>query len=86
MNESTHEGKSADHEKIQHAPPLPGNQDTLDRGRIISGNLNQIARCLNKYGAPYNALSNELRAAIAELATKGGSPRKRKFIFCSAEP
>ena len=22
------------HEKIQHAPPKPGNQDTLDRGRI----------------------------------------------------
>ena len=22
------------HEKIQHAPPPPGNQDTLDRGRI----------------------------------------------------
>ena len=22
------------HEKIQHAPPQPGNQDTLDRGRI----------------------------------------------------
>ena len=30
--------------------------------------LNQIARCLNEYGAPYNTLSNEVRAAIAELA------------------
>ena len=108
------------HEKIQHAPPKPGNQDTLDRGRYaefservtlckmsqaefirqaltksricpvitvspvndellsavgkltaeygkIGGNLNQIARCLNEYGAPYNTLSNEVRAAIAEL-------------------
>ena len=34
----------------------------------IGGNLNQIARCLNEYGAPYNALSNEVRTAIAELA------------------
>ena len=34
----------------------------------IGGNLNQIARCLNEYGAPYNTLSNEVRAAIAELA------------------
>ena len=31
-------------------------------------NLNQIARCLNEYGAPYNALSQEVRAATAELA------------------
>ena len=30
--------------------------------------MNQIARCLNEYGAPYNTLSNEVRAAIAELA------------------
>ena len=34
----------------------------------IGGNLNQIARCLNEYGAPYNTLSNEVHAAIAELA------------------
>ena len=34
----------------------------------IGGNLNQIARCLNEYGAPYNALSQEVRAATAELA------------------
>ncbi len=32
------------------------------------GNLNQIARCLNEYGTPYNALSQEVRAATAELA------------------
>ena len=31
-------------------------------------NLNQIARYLNEYGAPYNALSGEVRAAIADLA------------------
>ena len=40
---------------------------TAEYGKI-GGNLNQIARCLNEYGAPYNALSNEVRAAIAELA------------------
>ena len=34
----------------------------------IGGNLNQIARCLNEYGAPYNALSTEVRAALSELA------------------
>lgn len=31
---STHKRRLADHGKIQHAPPKPGNQDTLDRGRI----------------------------------------------------
>ena len=36
--------------------------------RKIGGNLNQIARCLNEYGAPYNALSQEVRDAISELA------------------
>ena len=35
---------------------------------LLSANLNQIARCLNEYGAPYNALSKEVRAATAELA------------------
>ena len=40
---------------------------TAEYGRI-GGNLNQIARCLNEYGAPYNALSQEVRAATAELA------------------
>ena len=33
-----------------------------------AGNLNQIARYLNEYGVPYNALSGEVRAAIADLA------------------
>ena len=40
---------------------------TAEYGRI-GGNLNQIARYLNEYGAPYNALSGEIRAAIADLA------------------
>ena len=40
---------------------------TAEYGKI-GGNLNQIARSLNEYGAPYNALSKEVRAAIAELA------------------
>ena len=31
----------------------------------IGGNLNQIARYLNEYGAPYNALSGEVHAAIS---------------------
>ncbi len=30
--------------------------------------MNRIARCLSEYGVPYNALSQEVRAAIAELA------------------
>ena len=34
----------------------------------IGGNLNQIARALNEYGTPYNALSVEVRAAISDLA------------------
>ena len=40
---------------------------TAEYGKI-GGNLNQIARCLNEYGAPYNALSQEVRAALSELA------------------
>ena len=34
----------------------------------IGGNLNQIARFLNEHGKPYNSLSSEVRAAIADLA------------------
>ena len=34
----------------------------------IGGNLNQIARYLNEHGTPYNSLSSEVRAAIADLA------------------
>ena len=34
----------------------------------IGGNLNQIARCLNEYGAPYPQLAKELRGTAAELA------------------
>ena len=40
---------------------------TAEYGKI-GGSLNQIARCLNEYGAPYNTLSQEVRAATAELA------------------
>ena len=36
---------------------------TAEYGKI-GGNLNQIARYLNEYGVPYNALSGEVRAAI----------------------
>ena len=34
----------------------------------IGGNLNQIARYLNEYGAPYNSLYSEVRAALSDLA------------------
>ena len=40
---------------------------TAEYGKIGS-NLNQIARYLNEYGAPYNALSGEVRATAADLA------------------
>ena len=40
---------------------------TAEYGKI-GGNLNQIARTLNEYGAPYKNLSGEVRAAIADLA------------------
>ena len=40
---------------------------TAEYGKI-GGNLNQIARCLNEYGTPYNALSQEVRAALSGLA------------------
>ena len=40
---------------------------TAEYGKI-GGNLNQIARYLNEYGTPYNALSGEVRAAISDLA------------------
>ena len=43
---------------------------TAEYGKI-GGNLNQIARCLNEYGVPYNALSKEVRAATAELGYVG---------------
>ena len=40
---------------------------TAEYGKV-GGNLNQIARCLNEYGAPYAALSGEIRGAAADLA------------------
>ena len=40
---------------------------TTEYGKI-GGNLNQIARYLNEYGVPYNALSGEVRVAISDLA------------------
>ena len=40
---------------------------TAEYGRI-GGNLNQIARFLNEYGAPYASLSGEVRGAAADLA------------------
>ena len=39
---------------------------TAEYGKI-GGNLNQIARSLNEYGAPYRELSSDVRAAIGEL-------------------
>ncbi len=40
---------------------------TAEYGRI-GGNLNQIARALNEYGAPYTALAGRVRSALADLA------------------
>ena len=40
---------------------------TAQLGKIGS-NLNQIARFLNEHGTPYNSLSGDVRAAIADLA------------------
>lgn len=40
---------------------------TAEYGRIGS-NLNQIARALNEYGAPYTALAGRVRSALADLA------------------
>ena len=51
----------------QDAPP-PAYYDFMRELHRIGGNLNQIARYLNEYGVPYNALSGEVRAAIADLA------------------
>lgn len=54
---------------------------TAEYGRI-GGNLNQIARCLNEYGAPYNALSNEVRATISGLAAyKMLRPNVQKILY-----
>ena len=40
----------------------------LSQDFILEDGLNQIARALNEYGTPYNALSVEVRAAISDLA------------------
>ena len=34
----------------------------------VGGNLNQIARYLNEFGALYNALSTEVRSALSDMA------------------
>ena len=40
---------------------------TAEYGKI-GGNLNQIARYLNEFGTPYNALAAEVRAELSDLA------------------
>ena len=70
-------GFSAPNRLYVKVPPVPQVQFsdqlmavgklTAEYGRI-GGNLNQIARYLNEYGAPYNTLSGEVRAAISDLA------------------
>ena len=47
---------------------------TAEYGRI-GGNLNQIARYLNEYDVPYNALSGEIRAAISDLTAVEGKDK-----------
>ena len=56
-------------EKPARAGKLPSISPALLRQLAGMGNnLNQIARALNEYGTPYNALSVEVRAAISDLA------------------
>ena len=56
-------------EKPTRAGRLPSISPALLRQLAGMGNnLNQIARYLNEYGAPYNALSSEVRAAVSDLA------------------
>ena len=52
----------------------------------IGGNLNQIARYLNEYGSPYNALSGEVRAAIADLAALKYEILQAKEILKNPRP
>ena len=47
---------------------LPDLKEMIRLLGIANNNINQIARYLNEYGAPYHALSGEVRAAIADLA------------------
>ena len=51
----------------QDAPP-PAYYDFMRELHRIGGNLNQIARYLNEYGAPYNTLAAEVRAELSDLA------------------
>ena len=48
----------------------PVNDELLASGEYgkIGGNLNQIARYLNEFGTPYNALAAEVRAELSDLA------------------
>ena len=46
----------------------PGTAFPVAQYGKIGSNLNQIARYLNEYGIPYNALSGEVRAAVSDLA------------------
>ena len=51
----------------QDAPP-PAYYDFMREFHRIGGNLNQIARYLNEFGTPYNALAAEVRAELSDLA------------------
>ena len=51
----------------QDAPP-PAYYDFMRELHRIGGNLNQIARYLNEFGTPYNALAAEVRAELSDLA------------------
>ena len=54
--------------KIEIVADVPEIKKLLAEFGKIGSNLNQIARALNEYGTPYNALSVEVRAAISDLA------------------
>ena len=54
--------------KYEIVADLPELKKLIAEFGKIGSNLNQIARYLNEYGAPYNALSSEVRAAVSDLA------------------
>ena len=54
--------------KYEIVADLPELKKLIAEFGKIGSNLNQIARYLNEYGAPYNALSRKVRAAVSDLA------------------
>ena len=57
---------------------------TAEYGKI-GGNLNQIARCLNEYGAPYNALSLCLSLTISAWSVARNTGLNRFTTWLTAD-